>query len=106
MSDLDIITLNSYTFGMKNGIKKTSNVKTAISIQESLFEQAEALAKEMHISRSRLFMLALKDFIHRYQSRQLLERIDAAYDDAPAPSEKEFQRHMRSSHKRIVEDEW
>lgn len=106
MIDLDFGAGNSYTLGMKNSTDKTPNVKTAISIQQPLFEQAEALAKEMHISRSRLFMLALKDFIHRYQSRQLLERIDAAYDDAPAPSEKELQRHMRSSHKRIVEDEW
>ena len=34
-------------------------VKTAISIQEGLFEQAETLARQIKISRSRLFVLAL-----------------------------------------------
>ena len=87
-------------------MNKTPNVKTAISIQQSLFEQAEALARKMHISRSRLFVLALEDFLHRYQSRQLLEKIDAAYDDAPTSSEKELQKHMRSLHKKIIEGEW
>lgn len=91
---------------MKNSINKTPNVKTSISIQQSLFEQAEALAKEMHISRSRLFMLALEDFVHRYQSRQLLERINAAYDDVPTSSEKKLQKHMRKLHKKMIEGEW
>ncbi len=35
------------------------NVKTAISLQKSLFEQAENLARRMKISCSRLFVLAL-----------------------------------------------
>jgi metal-responsive CopG/Arc/MetJ family transcriptional regulator len=82
------------------------NVKTAISLQKSLFEQVEILAQELHISRSRLFVLALEDFIHRYQSRQLLERINAAYEDSPTPSEATLQRRMRRQHKRIVEGEW
>ena len=47
-------------------------VKTAISIQENLFEQAEALAQQMNISRSRLFVLALEDYIRRQQDRELL----------------------------------
>ena len=106
MHDLDIMIWNSNTSGMKNNINKIPNIKATISIQQSLFEQAEALAKEMHISRSRLFMLALEDFIHRYQSRQLLERINAAYDDAPTSTEKELQKHMRSLHKKMIEDEW
>jgi hypothetical protein len=35
-------------------------VKTAISIDKGLFEQAEAIAKELAISRSHLFTLALE----------------------------------------------
>jgi antitoxin MazE6 len=82
-----------------------SNVKTAISLQKALFEQVEALAHEMNISRSHLFALALEDFIRRHQNRQLLDQINAAYDDAPDAGERELQRAMRRSHRRIVEGE-
>jgi metal-responsive CopG/Arc/MetJ family transcriptional regulator len=91
---------------MKNSIETMPNVKIAISLQKSLFEQAEALAQELHISRSRLFVLALEDFIHRHQSQQLLKKINAAYEDVPTPSEKTILRRMRRQHKRIVEGEW
>src|SRR5262245_38325477 len=37
-----------------------ANIKTAISIPQPLFEQVEALTREMHISRSHLFTLAVE----------------------------------------------
>lgn len=83
-----------------------ANVKTAISIQQSLFEQVEVLAREMHISRSRLFALAVEDFMHRYESQRLLERINAAYADTPAPDEQALLRRMRRQHRQMVEGEW
>ena len=64
-----------------------ANVKTAISLQQSLFEQVDALAQELEISRSRLFVLVVEIFIRRYQSRQLLEAINEAYADLPDPGE-------------------
>ncbi len=39
-----------------------ANVKTAISLEESLFHQIEAVAQEMQIPRSRLFVLAVRIF--------------------------------------------
>ncbi len=83
-----------------------ANVKTAISIQDSLFEEAEALAREMNISRSRLFALALEDYIRRHQNNELLERINAAYGEAPDRSEEALLQAMRRQHRQIVEDEW
>jgi hypothetical protein len=83
-----------------------TNVKTAISIQKSLFEQAEALAHAMNISRSRLFALAVEDFIQRYQNQRLLEQINAAYEDAPTPEEQALLRRMRRQHRQMVESEW
>ena len=47
------------------------HVKTAISLHKTLFEQVEALAHEMHISRSRLFVLAVEEFIRRHENRRL-----------------------------------
>ena len=81
-------------------------VKTAISIQEGLFEQAETLARQMKISRSRLFVLALEDYIRRQQDRELLAKINAAYADEPDAAERTLSHKMRSTHRRTVEGEW
>jgi metal-responsive CopG/Arc/MetJ family transcriptional regulator len=83
-----------------------ANVKTAVSLRKDLFEQVEALANEMKISRSRLFVLALEEFLRRHQNQQLLEQINAAYDEAPEPSEQALRRRMRRQHRQIVEGEW
>jgi metal-responsive CopG/Arc/MetJ family transcriptional regulator len=83
-----------------------ANVKTAVSLQKSLFEQVDALASEMKISRSRLFALALEDFIRRSQNQKLLEQINAAYENTSDPEELTLRRRMRHQHRRIVEGEW
>lgn len=83
-----------------------SNVKTAISLQKSLFEQVEALARELKISRSHLFVLAVEDFLRRYQNQQLLEQINSAYEDTPDLNEQSRLRKMRRHHRQIVEGEW
>jgi len=82
------------------------NIKTAISIQKSLFEQAENLARKMKVSRSRLFVLALEDFIHRQQNRDMLTQINAAYADQPDATEQTLRRKAKRTHRRIVEGEW
>jgi metal-responsive CopG/Arc/MetJ family transcriptional regulator len=83
-----------------------ANIKTAISLQKSLFEQVEALAREMKVSRSRIFALALEEFIRRYQNQQLLDRINQAYQDTPDPTEQQRLRSMRRQQRRLVEGEW
>jgi metal-responsive CopG/Arc/MetJ family transcriptional regulator len=82
------------------------NIKTAISIHKSLFDQAEKIAHKLKISRSRLFALALEDYIHREQNRELLTQINAAYADEPDATEKTLRRKGRSTHRRIVRGEW
>jgi metal-responsive CopG/Arc/MetJ family transcriptional regulator len=82
------------------------NVKTAISIQERLFEQADALAREMNISRSRLFVLALQEFIQRYQNQKLLDEINSAYQGELDPGEAIRLHSMRRRQRQLVEGEW
>jgi len=83
-----------------------ASIKTAISIQKPLFEQVDALAHELQISRSRLFVLAVEDFIQRYQNQKLLEAINAAYDDLPDPEEQILRHKMRQQHRQLVEGQW
>ena len=83
-----------------------ANIKTAISLQKSLFEQVDTLAREMKVSRSRLFVLALEDYLRRYQNLQLLERINQAYHDTPDATEHQRLRKMRRPHRKVVEGTW
>ena len=82
-----------------------ATVKTAISLQEYLFEQAEAIAAEMKISRSRLIAIALEEFIRRHQNRILLEKINAAYGDISDTETLASRNTILENHKSIIEDE-
>ena len=82
------------------------NVKTAISIEKTLFEQAENIAREMKVSRSSLFALALQDFIRHHHNRELLRRINEAYEDIPDMDEQERIRKMVRKQRKVVKREW
>lgn len=81
-------------------------IKTAISIEKNLFDQAEKIAKTMKVSRSKLFVIALQDFIEHRKNKELLAQINAAYADEPDASEQALRRKTRRQHRRIVEGEW
>jgi metal-responsive CopG/Arc/MetJ family transcriptional regulator len=83
-----------------------ATVKTAISIQKSLFEQAESLAQQLNMSRSSLFGLAIETFIKNHQNQILLDEINQAYSDEPDKSETTRLSKMRKSHRKLVENEW
>ena len=82
------------------------SIKTAISIDKSLFAQANALARKLKVSRSRLFVLALEDFIQEQQNRELLEKINAVFADKSDESEKIYRRKVRKSHRKLIEGQW
>ena len=79
-------------------------MKTAISIEKSIFEQMDALAKKIKISRSRLFAIAAREFIQRNKSIDLLESLNDAYEDLPEIES--IVDKMRSTHYKIVQDQW
>ena len=83
-----------------------NTIKTAISIQKSLFEKAEDLAKKMKVPRSRIYALALEDYFRRRENKNLLTQINAAHGDEPEASEKKLRQKSKRTHRRLVEGEW
>ena len=81
-------------------------IKTAISIDKNLFDQAEKIARTMKVSRSKLFVIALQDFIEHQKNKELLAQINAAYADEPDATEQALRNKARRQHRRIVEGEW
>ena len=83
-----------------------NTIKTAISIQKSLFEQAESLAQELNVSRSELFGMAIETFVRNHQNQILLQEINEAYSDEQDTSDKVRLSKMRKHHRKVVRNEW
>ena len=81
-------------------------VKTAISVEQELFTQVEELATYMKLSRSRVFTLAMRDFLQRQKNQLLLEQLNEAYSDKPDSEDEKWLSHARQSFRRLVEGEW
>jgi len=82
-----------------------SGVKTAISLEENLFNQVNQLANDMHVSRSKLFTIAVKDFLKKQESSKLLAQLNAAYSDSPSEEETSIAKAMHGKQRRIVGQE-
>jgi len=85
-------------------VRKMPNIKTAISIEKPIFEQIDVLAKNLKISRSRLFVLAAQEFIQRHKNIELLQSLNEAYDDLP--ESEPIVSKMRSTHYKMVKEQW
>ncbi len=83
-----------------------NSVKTAISIKKALFDQAEEMAHQMHISRSNLIALALENYIKQRQNQILLEQINQAYADMPDEEDEARLMRIRKHHRKLVEGTW
>ncbi|MDJ0729032.1 MAG: hypothetical protein QNJ33_03480 [Crocosphaera sp.] len=56
-------------------------MKTAISIPDNIFTEAEELAKKLQISRSELYTLAITAYLKNSLSSQITEKLDQVYQD-------------------------
>jgi hypothetical protein len=81
------------------------NIKTAISIEKPIFDKVNDLAKNLNISRSRLFVIAAQEFIQRHTNLELLEAINDAYDDL-ADADTKIVDNMRPRHLKMVKNQW
>ncbi len=54
-------------------------MKTAISISDETFHEAEEIAKEMGISRSELYTKALQKFLKDKRGQKLTDELNAFY---------------------------
>ena len=54
-------------------------MKTAISLPDSVFEEAEALAQRLGLSRSELYTKALQAYLRKYNRNQILNKLNQVY---------------------------
>lgn len=81
---------------------KTST-KTAISVPNSIFEEAERLAKRQGISRSELYAKAVATYLNKHQQENITEALNAIYDEEAAVLDTVFQHIQNTS---LFKGEW
>jgi metal-responsive CopG/Arc/MetJ family transcriptional regulator len=59
-------------------------VKTAVSLPDDLFRQAESTARRLRVSRSALYAKALAEFLNRQDANAITERLNDLYSRHPA----------------------
>ena len=84
---------SGYTFGMK----------TAVSIPDDVFEDAERLASRLGTSRSQLYARALAEFVARHDDDRVTSLMDQAVREAGGGANAFVQAAARQSLQRV---EW
>lgn len=78
-------------------------MKTAISINEELFESAEKFARKRGMSRSELYATALRQYLEERRSERITERLDEVYGAEPGDLDPAVARLQARS---LPEDDW
>jgi len=82
-----------------------SGVKTAISLDEELLIKVSRLADDLHVSRSKVFTLAVQDYLKKQENQSFLAQLNEAYEDFPSEEERGISKSMRIKHNNIIEQE-
>jgi len=78
-------------------------MKTAVSIPDEVFEEADRLARNLKTSRSDLYSRALKEFVARHGSDSITDSMNRACAEVGQPSPKFVRRAARRT---LERSEW
>jgi len=78
-------------------------MKTAVSVPDDLFRQAEATARRLRVSRSELYAKAIAEFIERQHANTITKRLNDVYSRYPAKVDSALHRAQLKS---LEKDDW
>jgi metal-responsive CopG/Arc/MetJ family transcriptional regulator len=59
-------------------------MKVAISLPNPIFDAAEQLAEQLHVSRSRLYAQAIEQYLARFRPASVTAKLNAVYGKEPS----------------------
>jgi hypothetical protein len=80
-------------------------IKTAISIDKSLYKKIEKLSHELDMPKSRIFSQAVEYIVEKKDNLELLKKINAAYPDKMDNPNSEYLKAAKKTYSTIV-DKW
>lgn len=78
-------------------------MKTAISLPEEIFGAAERHAKRIGVSRSRLYALALSEYLKNQQRNNVKEALDRVYSSQPSGVDPVLDAMQKAS---MIREDW
>jgi metal-responsive CopG/Arc/MetJ family transcriptional regulator len=78
-------------------------MKTAVSLPDEIFLQAEATAKKLRISRSKLYATAISEFLDRQRADSVTARLNQVYSKHDSKLDPAFERAMLET---LAKDPW
>jgi len=84
----------------------TITTKTTISMADALLREADEAARELGVSRSRLFAMAVDDFLRRRRNEEILRQLNDVYAEPAAPSHKQPLHGIKTQFRRTVKERW
>ena len=81
-------------------------MKIAISIDDGLLQEADETARLMGLSRSRLFAMAVGDFLQRQRREQMLLRLNEVYAEGMEQAETPLLKGIKAKVRRAVKERW
>ncbi len=79
-------------------------MKTAVSIPDDVFEQAETLARRAKRSRSEVYARALAEYVARHAPDRVTEAMDLALEQIHEPAREKF--GARAARRPLERTEW
>ena len=79
-------------------------MRTAISVEDALLKEADAVARELGVSRSRLISDALREYLKRRRRAEITRRLDRVYAANPDTEDRRLIRKLRT--KMPVREVW
>ncbi len=78
-------------------------MKTAVSIPDALFEEADELAEKTGMSRSQLYAVALRSYVDAQRQADITEALNRIYADEPSELDPALARLQSLS---LPRDDW
>jgi predicted transcriptional regulator len=80
-----------------------STMKTAISISDDIFTEAEITARQLGISRSKLYAQAISEFVKAHKPEAITAKLNKIYSEASMPLDNDI---IQSNYDLVSKDEW
>jgi len=81
-------------------------MKTAISVDDDLITEADRTAREMGVSRSRLFSLALESYLRNREHERILDQLNRVYAGKAGAADKRLAVRVKGKFRRAIQENW
>ncbi|MBM4325076.1 MAG: hypothetical protein FJ115_16085, partial [Deltaproteobacteria bacterium] len=80
-------------------------MKTAISIPDEVFKEVDRFSKEHQYSRSEVFVMAVKEFLEKLKSQQLLNALNEVYSEPESLEETTLREESKRYYSKKIQKE-